>query len=499
MQRQARPWRGGRAAAAAGGRCRLFALGLLAAGLGLAGLSRSAAATDVDLLGTWYVLVHYQDRSTANPDAWHWEDRVWRFERKGSRLRWVEYPIVVFTDETGRFEGRQRVLAAWEPNEGQWKEIRSGLQVNSRGSKSKSLRKSKGGAEWKTVGGMQIGSASTIGYFEDWYITGLPDAPVFTRDDVLGSGRAEEMEGRTRFTTTEVLDGGNELRGTFNRDGTREGIFRMVRSGESRGIDTAARTREEQDRRSVEHVRQQFTGGPGARAAVARTIGQQLGAAGVRLPASELDALAGEALQLASQGLGEGEVVSRLEASAREKYFSFAEKGATPDPTARYELPFDPSVPRRLMQGANGNAGHEGVHAYSFDFEMPVGTAVRAARGGRVARVVDGFSEGGPRPSLQGKANAVVVVHDDGTFATYAHLSKGIDVEPGQAIARGDVLGRSGNTGYTTAPHLHFSVWRLDREGRGESVPIRFDDGSPDGYVPAEGGYYGSESPQRAG
>ena len=80
-----------------------------------------AQATPVDLAGTWYVLVHYRDEATANPQAKRWEDKIWTFERRGSRLHWTEYPIVVFHDENGRFENlgtsrARRILHAWEPN-----------------------------------------------------------------------------------------------------------------------------------------------------------------------------------------------------------------------------------------------------------------------------------------------------------------------------------------------------------------------------------------------
>lgn len=228
---------------------------LLPAGPALAlALLLASPAAALDLLGTWYVLVHYRDSATANPDVWRWDDRVWVFEERGSRVRWTEYPIVVFDDETGRFEGRHRVLAAWEPGEAQWEEVRSGLQVNSRGSKSKSLRPERDGSAWETVGRMSVTSASAIGYFEDWNVADPHGLPVFTRDDVLGSARAEGLEGRTRYTTTEVLAGGDELRGKFERDGTRVGAFRMVRSGERRGIETAAKTQQERFEKERDRV-----------------------------------------------------------------------------------------------------------------------------------------------------------------------------------------------------------------------------------------------------
>ena len=62
-----------------------------------------AGASQVDLIGSWFVLIHYRDSATADPDADRWEDKVWTFEREGSRLRWIEYPIVVFEENEGRF------------------------------------------------------------------------------------------------------------------------------------------------------------------------------------------------------------------------------------------------------------------------------------------------------------------------------------------------------------------------------------------------------------
>lgn len=194
-----------------------------------------AASSSLDLMGSWYVLIHYRDEATSNPEADRWEDRIWIFEKKGSRLSWTEYPIVIFSDQSGRFErtvsGVQgRVLAAWEPNEKQRRQIAKGLEAPSRGSKTKTLR----GSErlgYKSVGGLRTQSVSVIGYHETWSIDGLPDAPVFARNDLMGSGRTANLEGRTQYTTTEVLEGGTLIRGSYQRDGTRHGVFRMMRTG----------------------------------------------------------------------------------------------------------------------------------------------------------------------------------------------------------------------------------------------------------------------------
>ena len=62
----------------------------------------------------------------------------------------------------------------------------------------------------------------------------------------------------------------------------------------------------------------------------------------------------------------------------------------------------------------------------------------------------------------------VRVLHDDGTMSLYAHLNwNTIRVVPGQRVARGESLGRSGNTGFSTTPHLHFQVMTAAQDGLG--------------------------------
>jgi hypothetical protein len=199
-----------------------------------------AAASQVELIGTWHVLVHYTDDHSAHPDVMRWEDRIWVFERAGSRLRWTEYPIVIFEDRAGRFEVLgtnrvSRVLHAWQPNPGQVAQIESGLEVNPRGKKSKALRGSDAEG-WRSNSRPTRASASVVTYTENWSITGMPTLPVFERVDVLGSTRSAAMDGVTRYTTTEVEAGGAKLRGIFERDGTRRGTFHMTRAGSVSGV-----------------------------------------------------------------------------------------------------------------------------------------------------------------------------------------------------------------------------------------------------------------------
>jgi hypothetical protein len=199
----------------------------------------SAAPEAVDLIGTWHVLIHFTDDHTHDPTQMRWDDRVWVFEEAGSRLRWSEYPIVVFNDQSGRFESRAgasaaRMLHAWEPNEAQRAEIAKGIPVGKRGRKQKTLRKR--GDDWQSSNRSTAASASIVSYVEHWSISDPTGKPTFRREDVLGSAETEGLEGVTQYSATEVLDGGDELRGSFSRDESRRGSFRMVRSGETKEV-----------------------------------------------------------------------------------------------------------------------------------------------------------------------------------------------------------------------------------------------------------------------
>ncbi|MEB2345166.1 MAG: hypothetical protein OZ948_10510 [Deltaproteobacteria bacterium] len=214
----------------------------LAAALAAALLAAATPAAALDLAGTWYVLVHYQDAGSSKPEAWRWDDRVWRLQRAGDALEWTEYSIVVFEDEAGRFEGlggnrAARVVAAWEPSPAQLADIRDGLAVNSaRGVKTKTLRPGEGGTLASGASALAAGGASVISYTEDWTIEDPGGLPVFVREDSLGGASAEAMEGRTEYRAEQVAPDGSEITGRFERDGTRVGRFRMIRSGEASAV-----------------------------------------------------------------------------------------------------------------------------------------------------------------------------------------------------------------------------------------------------------------------
>jgi len=82
------------------------------------------------------------------------------------------------------------------------------------------------------------------------------------------------------------------------------------------------------------------------------------------------------------------------------------------------------------------------------DFTAPVGTDVYATGNGTVRRI---------EYSGRGYGRSIVVDHGYGYQTLYAHLSK-VKVRQGQKVNRGDLIGLVGNTGTSTAPHLHYEV-----------------------------------------
>lgn len=110
----------------------------------------------------------------------------------------------------------------------------------------------------------------------------------------------------------------------------------------------------------------------------------------------------------------------------------------------RYPLDAKGFVTRGVGSGQEYGATHPGL-----DIAVPEGTEVRAAGGGLVVEVNENPEYG----------KMVRLAHPQGYETLYGHLSQ-INVRQGDRISIGTVLGLSGNTGHSTAPHLHFEVRR---------------------------------------
>ena len=168
--------------------------------------------------------------------------------------------------------------------------------------------------------------------------------------------------------------------------------------------------------------------------------------------------------------------------------YVIGEPGISHAPPRPYRLPFAAAQSFEVTQAPPERITHNDPGSYNaVDFDMPVGTAIHAAREGLVINVASRFFRGGLSTQMLGEANFVQILHDDGTTAIYAHLQMDtVRVRPGQRVRRGEYIANSGNTGYSGGPHLHFAVIR-NAGMINESVPVTFE-GAAGAAVTAETG-----------
>lgn len=157
-------------------------------------------------------------------------------------------------------------------------------------------------------------------------------------------------------------------------------------------------------------------------------------------------------------------------------------------PTTAFQIPWARGQAFAVGQAFGGSKSHEGDLRYAVDFPMPEGIPVHAARAGLVTHLEQRYSEGAWRKDLFDKSNYVIVAHTDGTLSRYLHLrNRGAVVHLGQWVDEGQLLGYSGNVGYSNGPHLHFEVCRPRRSDlKTASIPFRMFR-NREAVVPVEG------------
>ncbi len=142
-----------------------------------------------------------------------------------------------------------------------------------------------------------------------------------------------------------------------------------------------------------------------------------------------------------------------------------------------YALPFPPQTHIPVLQGYFGTFSHfkGSQDEYAVDWKTAEGTTICAARAGVVTGLRQDFNAGGPDPQYKGKSNYIIVNHDDGTFAEYLHLQpNSARVSLGAKVVEGQPIARSGNTGLSSMPHIHFAVFQTVDGYTRMTLPCRF-------------------------
>lgn len=141
-----------------------------------------------------------------------------------------------------------------------------------------------------------------------------------------------------------------------------------------------------------------------------------------------------------------------------------------------YTIPYQEGEQYSLDQGYGGKFSHfmKGK-THALDFTMEVGTPICAARDGVVIFVKQDSDKRGKTHKFQEYGNYITIYHKDKTMANYFHIKKkGSKVKVGDKIEAGQVIALSGNTGWSSGPHLHFQVFSFDEDMQAKTTPTRF-------------------------
>jgi hypothetical protein len=139
------------------------------------------------------------------------------------------------------------------------------------------------------------------------------------------------------------------------------------------------------------------------------------------------------------------------------------------DTSPIYSLPWAKGKKVLLIQAYDSKMSHR--NEVALDFKMKKGTQICAARNGIVTSLREDSDKGGLKDENLSDGNYIIIKHNDGTEAHYWHLQKdGVLANIGDTVKTGQLIGLSGNTGYTAFPHLHFEVVN----SKGSQIPTRF-------------------------
>lgn len=143
-----------------------------------------------------------------------------------------------------------------------------------------------------------------------------------------------------------------------------------------------------------------------------------------------------------------------------------------------YKLPYPSGVTYKVTQGPNGGTSHNIKEMkHSYDFRMPEGSNVAAIASGKVKLIKMNSNKRCASITCSNDANYIVIEHVGGVASAYYHLKQySSSLKVGDTVAQGDVIAKSGNTGWSYAPHLHLQLQTVCGSWYCQSVPLSFDE-----------------------
>ncbi len=141
-------------------------------------------------------------------------------------------------------------------------------------------------------------------------------------------------------------------------------------------------------------------------------------------------------------------------------------------------LPYKYGTSYFVGQGFNSKSTHKGNFSNAIDWNMKIRTPIYSAYSGLVIDVKENFTESGKTKNFMDKANVIKILHSDDSIAVYAHLDyNGALVEVGQRVQARQLIGYSGNTGFSSGPHLHFHISKItysNKKLNEVTIPFKF-------------------------
>lgn len=121
-----------------------------------------------------------------------------------------------------------------------------------------------------------------------------------------------------------------------------------------------------------------------------------------------------------------------------------------------------PTAGKGILSQGNNGITHRGRMAYAYDIATPIGTPLYAMRSGKIVGIRDKYPDTGGGRSRMAKFNYIMIEHDGGYRSAYIHMQQDfneiLNLQKGDSVQAGQLIGYTGNSGWSTGPHLHVEV-----------------------------------------